>query len=139
LAGISAYPELYALIGSNVPDYRGLFLRGHGSQAHAQNNGSSVGVTSTTHSSGALGSIQGDATREISGAASSSEANHHGYFGEYSGAFVNVHGYAKANAEGENVWIWGRGVGLYTSRVVPTANENRPVNTAVRYLIRALP
>jgi hypothetical protein len=26
-----------------------------------------------------------------------------------------------------------------TSRVVPTDAENRPVNTAVRYLIRALP
>jgi hypothetical protein len=25
------------------------------------------------------------------------------------------------------------------SRVVPTSTENRPVNTAVRYLIRALP
>lgn len=28
---------------------------------------------------------------------------------------------------------------LDTSRVVPTANENRPVNQAVRYLIRARP
>jgi hypothetical protein len=28
---------------------------------------------------------------------------------------------------------------LDISRVVPTANENRPVNTAVRYFMRALP
>jgi hypothetical protein len=28
---------------------------------------------------------------------------------------------------------------LDSSMVVPVANENRPVNTAVRYLIRALP
>ena len=42
-------------MGANVPDVRGLFLRGYGSQTHAQNNGSTVGITSTTHSSGALG------------------------------------------------------------------------------------
>jgi hypothetical protein len=29
--------------------------------------------------------------------------------------------------------------GIDAARVVPTANENRPANVAVRYLIRALP
>ena len=28
----AVYPELVALIGTTVPDYRGIFLRGHGSQ-----------------------------------------------------------------------------------------------------------
>ena len=45
-------------------------------------------------------------------------------------------------------WNWGDNSGPYpysghidfdASRVVPTASENRPVNQAVRYLIRALP
>ncbi len=27
---LSAYPELFALIGTKVPDFRGLFLRGVG-------------------------------------------------------------------------------------------------------------
>lgn len=39
LAPSSAYPELSALIGPQVPDLRGLFLRGYGSQVYAQDNG----------------------------------------------------------------------------------------------------
>lgn len=31
----SVYPELYALLGANVPDLRGLFLRGHGGNSSA--------------------------------------------------------------------------------------------------------
>ena len=38
-----SYPELFALMGGQVPDLRGLFLRGYGAQSHAQNNGSTVG------------------------------------------------------------------------------------------------
>lgn len=31
----SAYPELFALVGARVPDFRGLFLRGHGGNSAA--------------------------------------------------------------------------------------------------------
>jgi hypothetical protein len=131
----SVYPELFALTGPNVPDYRGLFLRGYGSRSHSQNNGSTVGVTATTHSSAGLGTVQGDAIRDIT-------AKFHSDFD------LTTHGFAGA-AYGDEIYTGGadnydpasRNLDVYfsASRIVPTANENRPVNTAVRYLIRAKP
>ena len=124
-----AYPELFAVVGSQVPDLRGLFLRGHGSQVHSQNNGSTVGITSTTHSSGTLGQVQGDALRPVP-----SGGIHH--FGSSGGGAFETRGYSDQRGSNGGGSMMTR---LDTSRVVPTANENRPVNTAVRYLIRARP
>ena len=126
-----AYPELFAVLGGQVPDLRGLFLRGYGSQVHSQNNGSTVGITSTTHSSGALGQVQGDATRNVTGTIGPSiDAGSSGivYRNGQSGHMVPFAAhYAMAFHH------------IDISRTVPTANENRPVNTAVRFLIRARP
>ena len=47
-----SYPELFALVGGQVPDLRGLFLRGHGGN------------------SAALGEQQGHAMRDISASGS---------------------------------------------------------------------
>ena len=124
-----AYPELFAVVGARVPDYRGLFLRGHGSQTHSKNNGSTVGVTSTTHSSGALNQIQGDGTRNITGDIGWTKNGGNG-------AIEYVSSQPEFDLRNGSGWYLAR---LNTSRVVPTANENRPVNMAVRYLIRALP
>ncbi len=41
----SVYPELRAAYGATVPDFRGLFLRGYGSQSHSQNTQFLVSVT----------------------------------------------------------------------------------------------
>jgi hypothetical protein len=142
LAGSGAYPELYALVGGNVPDYRGLFLRGHGSQAHTQNNGSTIGVTSTTHSSGSLGSVQGDATRNVTFEVVQNTSFWPIIMGIQNGAlYTEVMNYRNDIQSGSGS---GYGNGVYnimfdSSRVVPVTNEIRPVNTAVRYLIRALP
>ncbi len=123
------YPELWAIVGATVPNYAGLFLRGRGSQAFSQNNGTTVGVTSTLHTSGALGQVQGDALRLII-----SGGIHH--FGSAGGGAFETWGYSDQRGSNGGESMMTR---LNTNRVMPTANENRPVNKAVRYLIRALP
>lgn len=124
----TAYPELVKVLGTDtVPDYRGVFLRGLGS------------VTSThygtvQHQSAALGTLQGDAIRNIFGMVSGMDV----YNDTWSGAF-----YDPGTRD-------GRGLpGSYqprkfcddfsfdASRVVPTSNEDRPINRAVRYFIKA--
>ena len=109
-----AYPELSALVGGQVPDLRGLFLRGHGGN------------------SAELGIQQGDAIRNITGS-----------FGQHGsasagGVFYRTGGCAEDIRSSYGDWS-GNGVGFDLSRVVPTAEENRPVNQAVRYLVRARP
>ena len=110
----SVYPELFAVLGSQVPDLRGLFLRGHGGN------------------SAALGVQQGDAIRNITGS-----------FGQHGsasagGVFYRTGGCAEDIRSSYGDWS-GNGVGFDLSRVVPTAEENRPINQAVRYLVRARP
>jgi hypothetical protein len=108
-----------------VPDMRGMFLRGHGSQA-------STHFGEVTHQSGALGAIQGDAIRNIVG---TGELFHAG-FASGTGAFYAIgSGGTGGPFHTGYAAIWG----FDASRVVPTATEIRPANTAVRYLIRARP
>ena len=131
----ASYPELVKVLGKNtVPDYRGVFLRGLGSQNFSQNNGSIIGVTSTSYTSGILGEIQGDATRIVIGYFSFAD----GMDVPPSGVFCN-----SSVANGESVSRTSEvNKGLDNpyfdnSRVVPVSNEIRPVNIAVRYFIRA--
>ena len=124
----AAYPELVKVLGSDtVPDYRGVFLRGLGS------------VTSThygtvRHQSNGLGELQGDAIRNIYGMVSGMDV----YNDTWLGAF-----YDPGTRDGKGL------PGSYqprkfcddfsfdASRVVPIANEDRPINRAVRYFIKA--
>lgn len=113
-----AYPELFAVVGGQTPDLRGLFLRGHGGN------------------SAALGVQQGDAIRNIVG--SSPTMTGGGRYDQTSGAIsAHVWYWQSANTLGGSGMTYG--LNFDASRVVPTANENRPVNQAVRYLIRARP
>ena len=117
----TVYPELFALIGGQVPDLRGLFLRGHGGN------------------SAALGEQQGHAMRDISASGSISVG-----FGGYlsgSGIFkpVGSHKVTVIRGTWNNNWS-STNYGLDLSAGgVPVANEVRPDNQAVRYLIRAIP
>ena len=95
-----AYPELFAVVGGQVPDLRGLFLRGHGGN------------------SAALGVQQGDAFK----------AHSHDFLG---------HGVLYGGVENSYraVLQWTE-----TRQTEPTGDiETRPMNMAVRYLVRARP
>ena len=121
----AGYPQLSAIVGSNVPDYRGVFLRGYGSQT-------STHYGTVTHSSAALGELQGDAIRNIYGSFHVSRRA----WNEASGAFFG-------RTYNSSDWKSGSGDNhqheytLDASRVVPTANENRPINKSVNWIIKA--
>ena len=118
----TAYPELRAVVGANVPDLRGLFLRGTGGNAAA------------------LGTVQEDAGRNITGSFSSDALfigalstgnNPTGCF--YAMDNQNRHLRADNDPGGQIIVMdasrsWGS---------THTAGEFRPRNRAVRYLIRA--
>lgn len=126
----SVYPELFALVGARVPDFRGLFLRGQGGE------------------SSPLGVLQQDAGRNVTGSVihNTPDSRNQG-IGEGSstgtGAFSIDHEtryMTEDNTGGTSSYIGA--IHLDASRiwgVVHTAEEFRPINRAVRYLIRALP
>ena len=116
------YPELVSLLGSRVPDYRGVFLRGHGSQT-------STHYGTVTHSSATLGQLQGDSIREIWGEILTGAVEEGS---KVSGAFRPAEIGKGGDGSGGDYGIYFR-----ASWVTPVAQEVRPVNRAVRYLIRA--
>lgn len=124
----SKYPKLYVLM-HNTPDYRGVFLRGLGSQSYSQINGSINGITETVYSSSALGEIQGDSMRKIwgktPGAVEESSV-------PFSGIFYNAGNDTGSQGRAAD-WM----IGFDSSRILPTDNEIRPINKAVRYFIKA--
>lgn len=124
----SVYLELVAFIGGNIPNYQGVFLRGYGGQA-------SYHYGAVGHWSAALGELQGDGIREIWGELSFLPRSRDGEVGQSGSlAFWN---------EGRNQWMNDAGkapsgaMNFYASRSTPVVGEVRPVNRAVRYLIRA--
>ena len=125
---LPVYPELVALIGWNVPNYQGVFLRGYGGQT-------SYHYGTVGHWSAGLGELQGDGIREIWGELSYLPRSRDGEVGQSGSlAFWN---------EGRNQWMNDAGkapsgaMNFYASRSTPVVGEIRPVNRAVRYLIRA--
>ena len=126
---LPVYPELVVLVGGRVPDYRGIFLRGQGSQTSTHSG-------TVLHSSGALGQLQGDAIREMKGEAVMAGGTENGL---YSGVLNSAH------YDTEIAWLTSSGktqvqfrrLQFVASKALPVANENRPVNRAVRYIIRA--
>jgi hypothetical protein len=121
-----AYPELFAVLGNSVPDLRGLFLRGHGARTSSH-------YGTVLHRSGELGMIQGDAIRNITGSSGDSPNSGAYYYGALAGGAGGARKFAGEGLRGRSA------INFDASRVVPTANENRPANTAVRFLIRARP
>ena len=124
----STYPELKALM-PRVPNYQGMFLRGDGNQLVGHGTYGSV-----THESAALGEVQGDSIRNV-------KAEIKQPFllpqGGVTGAFETIY---QPNAQTIRYEIprnYNVGVRLNFSKAVPTSEENRPVNVAVKYIIKA--
>ena len=120
---IPVYPELVALIGTTVPDYRGIFLRGVGGNSAAlgakqsdaikqPTNGGTLHFWKSFEKCWATGvfSIEGPSEYDVT----IKESN-------------SAHSFPrKLQFDLNRAWETG-----YTS------SETRPVNRAVRYLIRA--
>ena len=87
-----------------------------------------------THQSGALGQLQGDAIRNIEG-----DTGRKMGAADASGLFTTMQtSGTDVNGNGSNGWPLSK-ERFSASVVVPTAAENRPVNRAVRYLMRSRP
>jgi len=129
-----AYYDLKSILGSDyVPDYRGVFLRGYGScksTHYVSTEDANQGYT--LHQSGALGKLQGDCIRKIYG------------FIDTEAGMQTTYGCLYRFNNGDDGGRWGHDgwnqdcIGFDSSLVVPTDVENRPINIAVRYLIRAI-
>lgn len=121
-----AYPQLFKVIGITygesadklkfkIPDLRGKFVRCVGGNAAA------------------LGGVQGDAIRKIT----ASIVTTHSIFNRSSGAFFHVTGKGNSIAgAGENTGFANNYFNFDASRVVPTANENRPINMSMNFIIQ---
>ena len=144
----TTYANLYNVIGVawgtgdgsttfNLPDLRGMFLRGLAgtdsvsdpdvnarlANAHGGNSGNNVG------------SYQGDAIRNITGACGTFGGESRGNLPD-SGALWRETGVNKNTGSD-----WGGGAGIRSvnfdaSRVVPVGRDNRPKNVAVNYIIK---
>lgn len=113
---LSAYPELRAVVGANVPDLRGLFLRGTGGNAAA------------------LGTVQEDAGRDLSGSLTLASGGPASTSGCFTYSYVGGWGDDMNGKYGINT-IYISGAAAWGASHV--AAEFRPRNRAVRYLIRA--
>jgi hypothetical protein len=147
----AAYPELYALIGGTIPDYRGLFLRGVGGQSGAINvyQGDSVHLSdgdANMQIGGKLDLVQigvADNSSSIGGDSpyweKSLTAGYAIITGRYSFYDTNVNHYSHFWDDPLYYVNNGNFTGELPIKITGTGDETRPVNKAVRYLIRAKP
>ena len=204
----SKYKRLRELIGNKTPDYRGMFLRGYGSQTATVYAGLANGNMTFNYQSGNLGEIQGDAIRPMHtddsfGLFASNDIDlvrqypnidgggHWGGSWAFSRPFYDLspergkgywqgdtyyaevaayglptlfdkelwvmtrppkkyslsgHGGDHASyflneyddtSDGEYMRVWAAQYHMWTEIGIPTANEARPINIAVRYFIKA--
>ena len=129
------YAALFAKIGTtfgagdgettfNLPDYRGYFLRGLGGNSEPD-----------------FATAQEDAIRNITGGFSqcglvTSKDYAYGYGAMLRDKYSNYSGNGTTNG---SLWVGGYGTNNYdfnASRVVPVAEENRPINKAINYFIK---
>lgn len=140
----SEYANLYNAIGVcwgvgdgistfNIPDLRGVFLRGvsgdSGNDVDAdlrtvmKDNGGNVG--------NAVGSYQGDAIRNIIGKIDGTYLSNHGAIAEGPFGVIPSAGHHPYGGSPN-----GNAYDFDVSRVVPTGSDNRPKNVYVNYIIK---
>lgn len=155
IVNIADYPKLYAVIGTSwghgnevspgvsdgltfhLPDLRGRFLRGvdngagRDSDASIRTAGNAGGNTGDS-----VGSVQGDAIRNITASVSSRvHGPDGGVFSPSSGAFYSTN----ADAEGARGYTFQtnyKTLNFDASIQVPTGSDNRPRNVNVTYIIK---
>ena len=98
---------------NGTPDLRGYFLRGKTDER-------------------ALGSFQEDAQQKITGNFAITNRNNRG--GDADGVFERI-GYYNAQLKSGGYDEWGQKINFDSSRQVRTAEENRPKNYAVQFII----
>ena len=125
------YSELFSVIGTNfgagdgsttfnVPDLRGEFLRGAGTNSHNnQGNGGTVGQHQDATESRVFASLASSTDQWIG-------------LSEGSGNYKN----ADKTTANVTRWIYGQGVNKYSNSQQPDYYSSRPTNTSVNFIIR---
>ena len=120
----------------NLPDLRGMFLRGVSGDSNNDPDAADRVVLNDNggNTGNNVGSYQGDAIRNIQGTFAGNDLTDNPAQPETSGAFYTFwSGYrdAKNGSDGGNY-----GFGFDASRVVPVGGDNRPKNVYVNYIIK---
>ena len=114
----------------NLPDFRGMFLRGVDGNAGKDIDASSrVALATGGNTGNTVGSYQSDAIRNITGHHTVS-ANGKGASGSYYWG-TTVDAFDSSSANGHYGYIY-----FDASRVVATGSDNRPKNVYVNYIIK---
>ena len=138
------YPNLYAAVGVcwgtgdgattfNLPDMRGMFLRGvSGDSGNDEDADGRIVLHDNGGNTGnQVGSYQGDAIRNITGSFKTADMSTSGV----DGAFYNTDRYS-LNMRGGNPDSFGVITNIDASLVVPVGGDNRPKNVYVNYIIK---
>lgn len=115
----------------NIPDYRGRFLRGvDGGVGRDPDRTSRTAMNTGGATGNSVGSVQGDAIRNITGSLGPLDD----YMNIQNGCFnLSYTTYYDANS---NTSFGGRVINFNAANVVPTGGDNRPTNAYVNYIIK---
>lgn len=130
------YPQLFQAIGTiygesadklkfKIPDLRGKFVRCVGGNSAPLGIEQGDAIRNITASVSSDPSVNGNAAPTISSGGLSEN-----------GAFRAINYASKASAGGIYPGTGYYGISFDASRVVPTANENRPINMSMNFIIQ---